>query len=196
MLSHDARGGGLQALRVLGPAIVPALLVGACSPTLFADVGSAQSFTVEQVAPAVADGRLEELMSDVGRRTSDPATRARWMRFFQQLGPLKSSGMATCQVTSSFNTNPDLSGEFANCSVDAVYANANARVTVRLRRVGNGWQADMVNVNSDYFAALMEKGAAGAEAPAPDAPPGTAPPNAQPEAPPSPSKAQPAPTSL
>lgn len=139
-------------------AVAATIFLAGCSPSMFADVGRAQTFTKETVLPAIGDGKVEGLLSDYGRRTADPDEQARWLRIFQQLGALRSAGDPVCNVRAGVNTNPDMSGTFATCVAEAVYANGNATVTVVLRKVGDGWQADSVNVNSDLFSRLMEKG--------------------------------------
>lgn len=154
--------------------VVAAIFLAGCSPSMFEDIGRAQAFTKDTVLPAIGDGKVEGLLSDYARKTADPEEQARWLRVFQQLGPLKSASDPACNVNSNMNTNADLSGTFATCVAEAVYANGNATVSVRLRKVGDGWQADAVNVNSEYFSKLMEKGIAPeAAAPAPAVAPAT-----------------------
>lgn len=153
--------------------VAAAATLAACSPAIFQDAVSAQTFVTAKVMPAVGAGELEPLLSDVAREDADREAQARWLRLFKELGPLVSAGDVSCNAVSQININPKLNGTFANCNGQATYTNGVAVVTVRLRKVGDGWQADSVNVNSDYFAKVMEKGLApppDAAAPAPAAP--------------------------
>lgn len=159
--------------------IVVVVILAGCSPGVFADLKGVQTYTKETLLPAVGNGSLDGLTSDYFRKTSDPEASARWLRLFKQLGSLQSAGEPNCTVTSGVNTNPDLAGEFATCEVDAVYANGAAHVSARLRKFGEGWKVDAVNVNSDYFGKLMEKAAApDVAAPAPATPVAPPPPAA------------------
>jgi hypothetical protein len=188
-------------MRQAGPWIALAGALAACSPQMFADIGTAQTYTKDIVLPAVPSGGLDPLWSDFALKNSDPATMARLGPIYQKLGPLRSAQEVSCRVTASANTDPALNGIFADCYVDATFENAAAAVTTRLRKVDAGWKLDAVNVNSDLFAKLMEQGAATAPAAAaaPDAAsvaptPATRPPAAPtPAAPPAPEGAPPPP---
>lgn len=152
-------------MRKAGKWIAMAGALAACSPQTFADIGTAQTYTKDVVLPAVPSGGLDPLWSDFALKNSDPAAMARLGPIYQKLGALQSAQEVSCRVTASANTDPALTGTFADCSVEATYENAAATVATRLRKVDDAWKLDAVNVNSDLFAKLMEQGAATAPAP-------------------------------
>lgn len=134
-----------------------AMIAAACSPQTFADIGTAQAYTKDVVLPAVSSGGVEPLMSDYANKNADPVAQARWLRIYQELGPLQNADEVGCNVVASANMNADLSGTFADCFVQARYAEGAAVVTTRLRKVGDGWKIDALNVNSDVFGRLMDQ---------------------------------------